>query len=346
MVEQKGRTAVLLMNRIPNTVHAEPRRGPTDRHLMPLHPDLEAFLDMANADSATRPRMSQMSVSQARDAYNRSTLALDAPGPDVPIEAIELASRDGARLTARLYRGGTDTSASPVLLFLHGGGYVLGGLDSHDSLCRDLAQQASCAVLALDYRLAPEHRFPTAFLDASDALDWLRRHGSGLGLDVRRIAVGGDSAGGTLSTALCIAERDAGHPQPALQLLLYPCTASRQDSASHLRLGQGHLLEQDTLQWMFGHYLRNQDDRLDWRFAPQQATDLSGLAPAFIALAEYDPLLDEGLDYGERLRAAGGLVGLKVYPGMLHDFARLGNIVEDTDTLRADLAQALRSAFM
>jgi acetyl esterase len=312
---------------------------------MPLHPDLEAFLELANAPGAGRLRIDQMTVEQARAAYDRSTLALDPPGDDVEVRAIDVPVRDGSHVAARLYRGNPDGSPGPVLLFFHGGGYVLGGLDSHDSLCRSLALGAPCDVLAVDYRRAPERRFPTAFLDAEDALAWLRAHGAGDGLDVRRLAVGGDSVGGTLAAALCIAEREAARPQPVLQLLLYPCTAPRQDSASHERLAAGYLLERETLQWMFDQYLRSPGDRQDWRFAPLAADSLSGLAPAHVVLAEYDPLVDEGALYAERLAAAGVPVELKAYAGMVHDFARLGNVTEEAATLRRDLGQALAKAF-
>jgi len=247
-------------------------------------------------------------------------------------------------VAARLYRGAAGPSA-PVLLFFHGGGYVLGGLDSHDSLCRDLAAQGRCAVLAVDYRRAPEYRFPTAFHDAEDALAWLRAHAPAHGLYAARLAVGGDSVGGTLAAALCLAERDAGRPQPVLQLLLYPCTAAWQDTASHQRLAHGHLLEADTLQWMFGHYLRSDADRADWRFAPLQADSLHGLAPACLALAEFDPLLDEGQAYATRLAEAGVPVDLRVYEGMVHDFGRLGAVTTEAGRLRHELGAVLAAAF-
>lgn len=313
---------------------------------MPLHPDLEAFLELAAmATQGGRPPMSSLSPQRARAAYDQSTLALDSAGPALPVQQLTIASRDGHPLPVRLYRG---PSAAPgnaaVLLYFHGGGYVLGGLASHDGLCRSLAHQAGCAVLALDYRLAPEHRFPTAFNDAEDAAAWLRAHAAALGLDRERIAYGGDSVGATLASALTIAARNAGHAQPRLQLLLYPCTASWQDSPSHQRYAHGYLLEADTLQWMFGHYLSDAEERRDWRFAPLEAADLSGLAPAHIVLAEYDPLLDEGRMYAQRLRAAGVPTQLEEYPGMVHDFARLGNIVAQAGQLRRDLGQALARA--
>lgn len=311
---------------------------------MPLHPDLAAFLQLVNHANADGPALHTLPPAQARAAYDRSTLALDSPGADIGCTDVTIPARDGSPLPGRLYRGSADLPL-PTLLFFHGGGYVLGGLDSHDSLCRDLADQASCAVLAVDYRRAPEHRFPTAFEDAQDAAAWLRQHAAALGLDATRLAYGGDSVGGTLATALTLADREAGRPQPVLQLLLYPCTGAYQDTPSHRRLASGYLLEANTLQWMFSQYLRGDTDRLDWRFAPLQAASLQGLAPTHLALAEFDPLLDEGLAYADALKSAGVRVTTRVYPGMVHDFARLGNVVEDASLLRRDLAAALNHAF-
>ncbi len=313
---------------------------------MPLHPDLEAFLELAAlAEEDGRPPMCDMSPAQARASYDQSTVALDGVGPDLPVEDIAFQARDGATLHARLYRGGATAAALPTLLYFHGGGYVVGGLDSHDALCRSIALRTPCAVLAVDYRLAPEHKFPTAFHDAEDAAAWLAAHGGSHGLDTARVAFGGDSVGGTLATALTLAAREAGRAQPLLQLLLYPCTSIRQDSASHRRYASGHLLEQRTLQWMFGHYLRSDQDRQDWRVAPLAAQDLSGLAPAHVVLAEYDPLVDEGKAYAERLQAAGVRTRLDVHEGMVHDFARLSQVVEEADALRTAIARMLADAF-
>lgn len=313
---------------------------------MPLHPDLEAFLELAAlAEEDGRPPMSEMTPAEARASYDQSTLALDGIGPDMPVEDIAVPARDGAALRARLYRGAATGAPLPTVLYFHGGGYVVGGLDSHDALCRALAHATPCAVLAVDYRLAPEHKFPTAFNDAEDAAAWLAEHGHSHGLDSARVVFAGDSVGGTLATALTMAARRAGRTQPLLQLLLYPCTSSRQDSASHQRYATGHLLEQRTLQWMFGHYLRSDADREDWRFAPLAAQDLSGLAPAHLVLAEYDPLLDEGKAYAQRLRDAGVHTRADVHDGMVHDFARLSQVVEEAGALRASLAQVLAAAF-
>jgi acetyl esterase len=316
---------------------------------MPLDPDLAAFLELVEAgiSNGAQP-LHALSPANARTQYDNSTLAIDSEGMGVAsVKSIEIPCRDGNSIDARLYVpaiAGYDGSPLPALLYFHGGGYCVGGLDSHDSLCRTLAALTPCCVLSIAYRLAPEHKFPTAVHDAQDAYQWLLANGIAHGMDTQRIAVGGDSAGGTLATGLTIAARDKGWPQPMLQVLLYPCTAAWQDTASHGRLAQGYLLEAPTLQWMFNNYLRDTADRTDWRFAPLEAADLSRLAPAFLVLAEYDPLVDEGIAYGARLEAAGVSTHTKIYEGMTHDFARLGNIVKETCLVRKDIAQALSNA--
>ncbi|MEP6604741.1 MAG: alpha/beta hydrolase, partial [Nitrosospira sp.] len=246
---------------------------------MPLDPDLAAFLELVEAgiSNGAQP-LHQLSPARARTQYDNSTLSLDSEGMDVAsIKSIQIPCRDGDWVDARLYAPAIpahDGSLLPALLYFHGGGYCVGGLDSHDSLCRALTALTPCCVLNVAYRLAPEHKFPTAVHDAQDAYQWLLSNGSSYGIDTRRIAAGGDSVGGTLATGLALAAREAGWPQPMLQVLLYPCTSSRQDTGSHTRLAQGYLLEAPTLQWMFNNYLRAAADRTDWRFAPLEAADL------------------------------------------------------------------------
>jgi len=281
--------------------------------------------------------------------YDASTQVLDVPGPTVgSVITISIPCRDGQSINARLYlpiEFIEESGPFPVLLYFHGGGYCIGGLDSHDSLCRSLAALTPCCVLNVAYRLAPEYRFPTAVYDAQDAYQWVLSSGFEYDLDVTRLAVGGDSAGGTLATGLAISARDEKWPQPVYQVLLYPCTSVWQNTPSHRRFMQGYLLEAETLQWMFTNYLSVETDRTDWRFAPLQADNLHYLAPALLALAEYDPLLDEGVTYGYKLKAAGVSTQIKIYSGMTHDFARLGNIVNEADQVRKDIARELANAF-
>lgn len=305
---------------------------------MALHPDIAAFLELVANSGA--PPLHTLTPQQARDYYAATSQVLDEP-PSTEPSPLSITCRDGHRLDLRRYEG--MEPQAPALLYFHGGGYTVGNLDSHDTLCRALAHESGCTVLSVDYRLAPEHKFPTAFHDAEDAYRWLMQHGNEIDIDTTRIAVGGDSVGGTLATALCLAARDHDWLPPRCQVLLYPCTSAQQDSESHRRFARGHLLEADTLQWMFGHYLNSDAERHDWRFAPLEADDLRKLPPAFIALADHDPLIDEGIAYANRLQSSGVDARLTIYPGMVHDFARLGGIVPDVARqVRKDVASALR----
>ena len=313
-----------------------------------LHPDLDAFLMLVEAGVASgrQQPMHTKSPTQARIDYETASPLLDStPDPLAQRRELSIPTRDGKQIGARLYAPVALSAAAPqpVLLFFHGGGYCVGSLDSHDALCAALAARTPCCVLAVDYRLAPEHRFPTAFEDAVDAYRWLLQEGAELGLDLHRMAVGGDSAGGTLAATLAVETR---HDliRPRHQLLLYPCTSAQQDSASHQQFGSGHLLESYTLTWMFDNYLRTPQDRLDWRFAPMQAADVTGAPPASIVIGDHDPLLDDSVAYAGKLRDAGVDVGLKVVDGMIHDFLRLANVVTDADIIRSDVALALAAA--
>ena len=318
---------------------------------MPLNDELSVFLELAAeaVASGDRPALHDLPPDLACREYEAATHILDVPGPQVAsVQELSIESRDGYQISARWYKPLEFTQTSdpqPVLLYFHGGGYCLGSLDSHDSLCRSLAALTPCHVLHVAYRLAPAYRFPYAVNDAHDAYRWLLAQGFAHGFDTSRIAVGGDSVGGTLATGITIMARDEGWQPPVFQVLLYPCTSVWQDTDSHQRLAKGYLLEADTLQWMFKLYLRSDADRTDWRFAPLETQDLSKLAPAYFVLAEYDPLLDEGKIYAERLQAGGADARVKVYSGMVHDFARLGSIVEEAGQVRLELANILAEVF-
>ncbi|WP_428423867.1 alpha/beta hydrolase [Methylibium sp.] len=292
---------------------------------------------------AGRPPLHTLSVGDAREAYRAGAEILDLPRAALErVEDLQLPARDGCRMPARLYA--PSRARLPVLLYLHGGGFTIGNLDTHDSLCRQLALQGDAAVLSLDYRLAPEHRFPAAVDDAWDALQWLAREGSAaLGLDATRLAIGGDSAGGTLSAVCALLARDARLPL-ALQLLFYPGTAARQDSDSHRRFAEGVLLARPLIDWFFGHYIPP-GQREDWRFAPLLAPDHAGVAPAWIGLAECDPLVDEGIAYGDVLRAAGVPVQLELWRGVVHDFIKMGRVVPEARIAHAAAGRALKEAF-
>jgi acetyl esterase len=228
-------------------------------------------------------------------------------------------------------------------VYLHGGGFTLGSIATHDSLCRHLSHLAHCAVLSVSYRLAPEHQFPVAFHDAWDAVRWVAQHGAEKQLDTRRIAVGGDSAGGTLAAACALQARDTGLPL-RLQLLFYPGCCAHHDTASHTTFGHGFVLEAAHIRYFFDLYIPNRQDREDWRFAPLMADDVDGVAPAWFGLAECDPLVDEGLQYADRLRAAGVAVDLELYLGVTHEFIKMGRAIPEARRAHLDAARALKHA--
>ena len=292
---------------------------------------------------AGRPPLHTLTPAQARAAYEAGSGVLEIPKPLLTrVEDFSIPTRDGHAMRARLYAPSAETL--PVLLYFHGGGFTIGSLDTHAILCRQLSHLAGCAVVALDYRLAPEHRFPTAANDAWDALQWLAANGAGLGLDATRLAVGGDSAGGTLAAMCAVLARDAGLPL-ALQLLFYPGCAAHQDTPSHHRFAKNFVLDEASISWFFGLYLRSPADREDWRFAPLNAPDVDDVAAAWFGLAECDPLVDEGVMYADKLRAAGVAVELEIYRGVTHEFIKMGRILPQARHAHADAARALRHAF-
>ena len=298
-----------------------------------LTPRMAGVLDRIHR--ANRPPFHCLTPREARIAYRMGAEILDLPRAPLPrVEDLQVAG-----CPARLYA--PSAGRLPVLLYLHGGGFTIGDLETHDSLCRQLALRSGVAVLALDYRLAPEHRFPAAVDDAWAALAWLHEHAGSLGLDGSRLAVAGDSAGGTLAATAAFFARDRGLPL-ALQLLITPGTASAPTSASHRFFANGFLLEAAGIAWFFDHYL-DAAQRHDWRFAPLEAEDHAGLAPACVVLAECDPLVDEGIAYADVLRAAGVQVQLELYRGVTHDFIKMGRQIPEALTALDACAQALNN---
>lgn len=314
---------------------------------MPLDPDLEGFLELAELGrlSGKHKPLHALSVTEARATFESSSQVLDpAPPAAVAVSQHWIDTRDGARLDARLYRPAGSPHALPCVLYFHGGGYVVGSLDSHDSICRRLAAVCGHAVLAPAYRLAPEQVFPVAAQDAEDSAAWLVRQAPTLGLDGDRVIVAGDSAGATLATVLAIGaargELAAGFA-PRAQLLFYPVTDASRTRPSHARFGEGYLLESDTLEWFYQHYFPHPEQRRDWRASPLLAQALPALAPAYLSLAEYDPLYDEGLAYAEHLRASGTPVTLLTQHGLTHDFLRMSGITGQIDGVYSHLADWL-----
>lgn len=297
---------------------------------------------------ARRKPFHAMTPEEARANYAAGAEVLDLPRAALPrVENLSVPGGDGQARPARLYAAIPFTEAqarpSPVLLYFHGGGFVLGGLDTHDSLCRQLALRTGSAVLSLDYRLAPEHPFPAAWDDAWATLRWLEGHGSQLGVDTQRIAIGGDSAGGTLAAATALRARDEGLLL-ALQLLITPGTSDRHDTGSRRLFGQGFLIDSATVTWFFDHAVP-QAHRHDPRFAPLEAPDLEGVCPALVLLAECDPVVDDGIAYADRLRMAGVPVDLEIYRGVTHDFMKMGRVLPEAIQALDAAAAALKGAW-
>ena len=287
---------------------------------------------------AGRPPFHQQTAAGARATYELAAEVLDLPrAPLARVEDLTLPGGDGQTRPARLYADGAD--ARPGLLYFHGGGFVIGSLETHDSLCRQIARRSGLAVIAVDYRLAPEHRFPAAADDAFAALRAVAREPARFGLASRPIAIGGDSAGGTLAAACALQARDERLPL-ALQVLITPGTSARTDSASHRQFADGFLLDRETIHWFFDQYI-GAVQRHDWRFAPLEA-DVDGVAPAFLLLAECDPLVDEGLAYADKLRAAGVPTDLELFRGLTHDFIKMGRAIPQAQAALDAIAAALK----
>jgi len=323
------------------------------QRLMPHHQNPRALLTPAmrgvieRMARAAHVPLHALTPQQARAAYELGADVLDLPPTKLPrVDSFTVPARDGFDLPVRLYApcAASMQQPLPVLVYLHGGGFTIGSIATHDILCRSLSHLAHCAVVSVGYRLAPEHRFPVAFEDTWDALQWVHQHGLELGLDPARIAVGGDSAGGTLAAACALQARDAGL-KLALQLLFYPGTCAHADTPSHRTFGKGFVLEAEHIAYFFDLYIPNHADRDDWRFAPLNAPDVDGVAPAWFCLAECDPLVDEGLLYADRLRAAGVAVDLELYRGVTHEFIKMGRVLPQARQAHLDAARALRHAF-
>ncbi|HRO59940.1 MAG TPA: alpha/beta hydrolase [Burkholderiaceae bacterium] len=311
---------------------------------MPLDPQVEKILLWASRSNA--PEYFDIGAQAARAHYEKVAGVLDIVAPPLhEVHDFEMPLA-GRTLRVRQYAPWPHhwSTPRPALVYFHGGGFTIGSVDTHDRVCRVLALGGDCLVFSVDYRLAPEHKFPTAVDDAFDSLAWLRDEAGAFGIDAERLAVGGDSAGGTLAAACAIHARNQGWPL-ALQLLIYPGTSPDQRTDSHERYASGYILDAPTIQWFFGNYLRNGADRHDWRFAPLVAEDLRGLAPAWIAAAEYDPLRDEDLAYAQRLREAGVPVEFVEYPGMIHAFFQHAGFVPAVRKAHEDAGAALRRAF-
>jgi len=297
-----------------------------------LTPAMAGLLDRIRR--ARRPPLHALSVAAARAAYEAGAEVLDLPRAPLPdVTALTVAGRPARRYAPQV-------RPLPALLYLHGGGFVIGSLETHDSLCRQLALRSGCAIVSLDYRLAPEHPFPAAVDDTWAALQALLERPAEAGIE-RLVGVGGDSAGGTLAAVAALHARDRGWPL-ALQLLITPGTTAHADTASHKLFAEGFLLDAATIAWMFDHTIPHAHRR-DWRFAPLEA-EVDDVAPACVILAECDPLVDEGLAYADRLRAAGVPVALELLRGVTHDFIKMGRALREAHHALAAAAAAIQEA--
>ncbi|MDX8452293.1 alpha/beta hydrolase [Mesorhizobium sp. VK9D] len=287
-----------------------------------LDPQAQKVLDLGRL--AHEPPFETGTPEEARRAYENGFPELQGKREVVASVSERTIVGPVGPLTLRLYRGqGAPDANAPSLLYLHGGGWVIGNLDSHDEICRWFANMANCVVVSPDYRLAPEHKFPAAVEDCEAALSYIRDAADDLGINARRIAVAGDSAGGNLAAVLALLARGDPHRLTA-QLLFYPNTDASQAADSYRRFGEGFGLTAPTMAWFRDHYVRGAADIDDWRVSPLKAGGLAGAAPAFIAIAGHDILADEGEAYAQRLEADGVPVALRRWQGQIHGFVSMG----------------------
>ncbi len=267
---------------------------------------------------------------------------MDEPAPSLPrIEDIRIPGRAG-EIPARLYSSTVEPRPQPTVAYFHGGGWVQGDLETHHGLCARLARHAGALVVAVDYRLAPEHKFPAAVDDCLAAYRWLRTKGRDLGADTTKVAVAGDSAGGNLSAVVSQLAASNGVPVPTCQVLIYPAVDFSLDTESHRELADGHVIPRDRILWYMEQYLKGEADKADLRASPLRAPSLRGQPPAMIVTAGFDPLRDEGRAYGDRLREAGVDVVHREYTGQIHAFVSLTKAIPQGMACTLEIAEFLR----
>jgi acetyl esterase len=308
---------------------------------MPLDAQAQKVVD-ALAALNLKP-VEESTPAEARESMKSRTAAL-GPVEDVAAVSEHRVPVAGGAIAARVYTP-AGAGPHPALVFYHGGGWVIGDLDTHDGICRSLANAARCAVVSVDYRLAPEHRYPVAAEDSYAGYRWVLDRAAGLGIDPRRVAVGGDSAGGNLAAVVALMARDRGTASPIFQALIYPVTDCDLDTPSYRENATGYVLTREGMRWFFGHYLAREEHGKEPYASPLRAPSLAGLPPALVQTAECDPLRDEGEAYAARLRDAGVPVTVTRYPGIFHGFLRMTNILDTARAARDEVAGALRKAF-
>jgi acetyl esterase len=308
---------------------------------MALDPQAAAFLEQIKAIGG--PQLHELPVPLAREAM-KAMATLQAPGEPVANVANRTLPGPTGEIPVRIYTP-AGTPPFPVLVYFHGGGWVIGDLETHDATCRTLANAVGCIVVSVDYHLAPEDKFPAAPEDCYAATQWVARNSGTIGGDAQRMAVGGDSAGGNLAAVVSQMARDRGGPPLVFQLLVYPVTDASCDTRSYVDNAEGYLLTRDAMRWFWGHYTRTSADKENAYASPLRAGSLAGLPPALVVTAEYDPLRDEGEAYAERLRAAGVPTKLARYDGMIHGFFGMTSIMDQAGEANRQAAAALRAAF-
>ncbi|MBI5319356.1 alpha/beta hydrolase [Bradyrhizobium sp.] len=292
---------------------------------------------------ANRPPYESGTPAQAREMYLAARFATNPEPPELEsVKPLSIPAPHGS-IPARIYtpkRLRNTSGLAPCLVFFHGGGFVIGDLDSHDVACRQLAYEGELIVISVDYRLAPEHRFPAAPEDAIAATKWVAAHAKELGVDAARIFVGGDSAGGNLAAVTALAARETG-PALAGQLLIYPATDFAMNHPSHSEPETSLLLTHSVIKWFIDHYMGDAD-RNDWRASPARAT-LAGLPPAYVLVAGADPLRDEGNEYADRLKQAGVVVTYRFFPGQFHGFFTMGKLLNQANIAATEISAWLKA---
>ena len=312
---------------------------------MPLDPQCQALLGAI--ESMGLPAFADMTPEETRASVQGFTMLMGEPEEVVKVEDRQIPSPDGA-VPVRIYTpAGAGPGPLPVLVWFHLGGFVFGSVEWVDAITRALANRSGCIVVSVDYRLSPEHPYPAARDDAWTAVTWVATHAPEIGADRDRLAVGGDSAGGNLATVCCLMAREQGGPSIAFQLLIYPstdCTEGSFELPSHKENGEGYLISNADLRLWWGHYLSGGANPADPYLSPLQAADLSGLPPALVITAEYDPLRDEGEEYGRRLAESGVPTEVRRYDGQIHAFFVAPAVIERARECMDDVANTLRKA--
>jgi acetyl esterase len=310
---------------------------------MSLDPIMKAFLEQMTSQPA--PKLNEVPPPVGREMMRAMIQLIGAN--DVPIGKVvnRTCPGPGGPIPIRFYSPvASGGDPLPALIYFHGGGFVIGDLETHDGLCRMLANEGGVHVIAVDYRLAPEHKFPAAVEDAFAAVEWVEANASDLGIDANRLAVGGDSAGGNLAAVVAQMAKEKGAPSIAYQMLFFPVTQARANTKSMRDCAEGYFLERATMDWFFNNYLGASADTSDLRISPLLAKDVSGLPPAYVMLAGYDPLHDEGLAYAEKLKAAGVNVTVADYPGLVHDFIFFQAVLPQASEAMKSASAALKGA--